>query len=79
MPTDTQLRQIAIDTLCSQLRNKKLSGSRRAEIALAVLTEMREAIEDSPQRQLQDFVQELYLQTSVELEIERRLAKEHPC
>lgn len=72
MPTDSELRQAAIDTLCKELGSKRISKT-RSEIALAVLTEMREAIEDSPQSQMQQFVKELYLQTAVELELERKL------
>jgi len=72
--TDSDLRRIAIDTLCKELKSKRVSKT-RSEIALAVLTEMREAIEESPQQQMQQFVQELYLQTAVELELDRKFHK----
>ncbi len=74
MPTDSDLRQTAIDTLCKELKSKRVSKT-RSEIALAVLTEMREAIEDSPRQQMQQFVKELYLQTAVEIELDRKLNK----
>lgn len=74
MPTDSDLRQAAVDVLCKELKKARPSKS-KSEIALAVLTEMREAIEDSPKYHLQEFVKELLIQTAVELELERKLHK----
>jgi len=72
--TDHDLRQAAIDTLCKELKKTRPSKS-KSDIALAVLTETREAAEDSQegQRHLQEFVKELYIQTAVELELAERL------
>ena len=72
MPTDSDLRQAAIDTLCKELKSAR-PRKVRCEIALAVLTEMREAIEDSPKKQWEDDIKALYLQTAVEIELERKL------
>ncbi|HYU99896.1 MAG TPA: hypothetical protein VE977_13795 [Pyrinomonadaceae bacterium] len=74
MTDDSDLRQAAIDTLCKELKKARPSKC-KSEIALAVLTEMREAIEDSPRQQMQQFVKELLVQTAIEVELERKLRR----
>lgn len=66
--TDFQLRQSAIDVLCRELKLKRPSKT-RCEIALAVLTELRETVEDS---QPPEWVQQLLAETALENERERR-------
>lgn len=65
MPTEWQLRQVAIETLHGMLRGNKPRkfSSARAEIALAVLQEMREAKED---RMPPEWVQQLAAETALE-------------
>jgi hypothetical protein len=74
VPTDSQLRQTSIDVLSKELKTTR-PRKNRCEIALAVLTELRETAEDSkaPEQELQDFVKEEYVRTAIQLEMERRL------
>ncbi len=72
--TDAQLRQAAVEVLGKELRAKRVSRA-RSEIALAVLTELRETAEDlqEPKQDWQDFVKEEYARTAIQLELEKRL------
>ena len=72
MPTDSDLRQAAINTLCKELKKARPSKC-KSEIALAVLTEMREAKEDSEPVDWQDFIKEEYARTAIQLELERKM------
>lgn len=74
MPTDSDLRQVALDVLCRELRRTR-PGKVKCEIALACLTELRETAEDSrAQRQeWQDFVKEEYARTAIQIELEKKL------
>lgn len=74
MPTDSDLRQAAIDTLHRELKKTRVNRP-RCEIALACLTELRETAEDqkAPEEDLQDFVKEELIRTAVQLEMERRM------
>jgi len=71
MATEWQLRQAAIDALYGMLRSsrpKKFSGA-KADVALNVLQEMREAKEDCEPA---EWVQQLAAETAVELALEKR-------
>lgn len=70
--TDSDLRQSAVDVLCKELKKARPLKS-RCEIALAVLTELREAKEDSEPTEWQDFVKEEYARTAIQLELERKM------
>ena len=72
MPTDADLRQTAVDTLCKELKRARPAKA-KCEIALACLTELREAREDSEPIEWQDFVKEEYIRTSIQLELERKM------
>jgi hypothetical protein len=71
--TDSDLRQAAIDVLSKELKSIR-PRKNRCEIALAVLTELRETAEDqtAPKQEWQDFVKEIYAQTLIQLELERK-------
>mgnify|MGYP001585457872 CR=1 FL=1 len=79
MPTDSDLRQAAIEVLTRELKKTRVNRP-RCEIALACLTELRETAEDQtePQRELQDFVQEELIRTAVQLEMERKMLPRIP-
>ena len=49
--TESGLRQTAIDVLHAELKAKRVSKT-RSELALSVLTEMREAKEESEEKRL---------------------------
>ena len=75
--TESGLRQTAIDVLHAELKAKRVSKT-RSELALSVLTEMREAKEESEEKRLdqrnwQDFVKEVYIQTAIEIELDNKL------
>jgi hypothetical protein len=76
MPTDSDLRQTAIEVLTRELKKTRVNRP-RCEIALACLTELRETAEDQtePKRELQDFVREELVRTAFQLELERKLSK----
>ena len=68
MPSESELKQTAIDTLHRELKRSR-PAKVRCEIALAVLSEMREAKEDSAPP---EWVQQLMVETALENERERR-------
>ncbi len=74
MPTDSDLRQAAIEVLTRELRKTRVNRP-RCEIALACLTELRETSEDQtePKQALQDFVQEELIRTAIQIEMEKKL------
>lgn len=69
MPTDSDLRQTAIDELHRIMKSRKTSTRQKAELGIEILAEMREAIEA---RKPPEWVLQLMAETALELERERR-------
>ena len=67
-PSEFDLKQAAIAYLHGMLRGEHKLSRIKGELALACLTEMREAKED---RQSPEWVQQLYIETPLENERER--------
>ena len=69
MATDWQLRQAAIDALHRMMHPRGKVSRVRGDLALGILEEMREAREDAKPP---EWVQQLAVETALELERERR-------
>ena len=69
MPTDSDLRQAAIDELHRIMKSRKTSTRQKAELGIEILSELRETAES---RKPPEWVQQLLVETALELERERR-------
>lgn len=69
MTTEHQLKQAALDELHRILRSRKVSIRQKAELGIEILAELREAREE---RQPPEWVQQLMVETALDLERERR-------
>lgn len=69
MPTEHDLKQAAIDALHRMMQPKAKALKVQGELALGILEEMRDA---KDARKPPEWVQELYIQTALEIERERR-------
>lgn len=67
--TDSDLRQAVIDELHRIMKSRKTSVRQKAELGIEILAEMREATEA---RKPPEWVQQLLIETALEIERERR-------
>ena len=69
MASEGELRQEAIDLLHGMLKGKRKLSRVKGELAIEILSEMREAKED---KKPPEWVQQLYIETLLEIEREKR-------
>lgn len=69
MATEAELKQEAINLLYGMLRGRRKFNRPRAETAIDILTELREAKED---RKPADWVQQMLIEEALEQEREKK-------